>query len=215
MTDRLPHDELRLLLGAYVLGGLDSADRRRLDAHLADCAACRAELSQFATVPPLLQLAPPSLAEPGPAPDSLHRLIEAAQARRAAARRRRRWLLAAAAVVLLAAVGGGILALTVRDSDPPPTAVFAVFNGNRVGDAVLVPRDWGTEVRLDVDYPPRGRQPYTAWAIARDGHQEQAATWTTPENGHCVVTGATSIPRDQLDRVEVRTADGRTVLRTG
>jgi len=215
MTERLPHHELQLLLGAYVLGGLDSADRRLLESHLPACAACTAELARFAAVPGLLQLAPPSSAEPVTVPpQSLPRLIDVARSRRAA-RRRRRWLLVAAALVVLAVLSGGILALTGRDTGPQPTAVVATFNNATVGEAVLAPKAWGTEVHLRLDYKPRGRQPYTAWVIARDGHQEQAATWTTPPGGRCDVTGATSIQRDQLDHVEVRTADGRTVMRTG
>ena len=42
------HDELRRLLGGYLLGGLDDADTERLDAHLRDCDDCRAELDMLA-----------------------------------------------------------------------------------------------------------------------------------------------------------------------
>lgn len=218
MNERLPHHELQLLLGAYVLGGLDAEDRRRLEEHLPECATCGAELSRFAGVPALLRLAPP--AEPAAEPptvseDSLPRLIAAARTRRAAGVRRR-WILAAAAVMLvLAGVTGGVLAAG-RDPGPAPVAVVVASSGGTrvVGEAVLDPRVWGTEVRLTLDYKAYGKQPYTAWAVADDGREEQAASWTTPPGGKCAVTGATSIPRDQLARVEVRTADGKTVLRT-
>ena len=33
--------EVRLSLGAYVLGALDPADRSRVDTHLAGCPECR------------------------------------------------------------------------------------------------------------------------------------------------------------------------------
>jgi len=215
MTERLPHHELQLLLGAYVLGGLDSADRRRLEEHLPGCPACTAELSRFAAVPALLPLVSlPADAEPLSAPDeSLPRLIATVRRRRAA-RLRRRLMLAVAAVVLVLAGAIGSVVVAGRDTGPPPTTVVSTFNDRTVGQAVLAPKAWGTEVRLNLNYPPYGRQPYTAWAVARDGHEEQAATWTTPPGGRCSVTGATSIRRDQLDRIEVRNADGRTLLRT-
>jgi anti-sigma factor RsiW len=214
MNEGLPHTELQMLLGAYVLGGLDAGDRRRLEEHLPGCAACTAELCRFAGMPGLLHLVPAPV-EPAAAPEeSLPRLIAAARVRRAV-RQRRRWMLAAAAVVLaLAGVTGGVL-LADRDTGPAPTAVVSTFGEGRVaGEAVLEPRAWGTQVRLDLNYPPYGKQPYTAWAVADDGREERAGAWTVPPNGRCSVIGATSIQRDRLDHIEVRTADGRTVLRT-
>jgi anti-sigma factor RsiW len=218
MTRWLPHHtELQLMLGAYVLGGLGAADRRLLDEHLPTCPACTAELSRFAVVPGLLRLAPPIAddAEPTAPPESLPRLIDAVRAQRAT-RRRHRWLLTAAVLVVLVTAAGVVGVMQVRGagSTPPPTAVVSTFNNATVGQAVLAPKEWGTEVRLTLDYKPRGSQPYTAWAVSRNGRQEQAATWTTPPGGHCSVTGATSIQHDQLDHVEIRTADGRTLLRT-
>ena len=53
MTD----DELHQLLGAYLLGGLDSADRERFARHLAACEACRDELARSAALPSLLRRA--------------------------------------------------------------------------------------------------------------------------------------------------------------
>lgn len=212
---RQPHHDLQLLLGAYVLGGLDAHDRRRIEEHLPRCQQCTTELSRFAAVPGLLQLAPPS--EPPATPeDSLPRLIAAARTRRAT-RQRRRWLLAAAAVVLaLTGVTGGVV-LAGRDTGPAPTAVVMstpAGESRTVGEAVLDPRSWGTEVRLELNYVPRGEQPYSAWAVDKNGREEQAASWMTPPGGRCSVTGATSIRREELDRVEIRSADGRTLLRT-
>jgi predicted anti-sigma-YlaC factor YlaD len=52
------HDELRRLLGGYLLGGLDEIDTDRLDAHLLDCDECRDELERLSPVPELLQRLP-------------------------------------------------------------------------------------------------------------------------------------------------------------
>ncbi len=219
MTERPLHHELQLLLGAYVLGGLDADDRRRIEEHLPHCHSCTTELSRFAAVPGLLQLAPPP-ADPPPVPvDSLARLIAAARQRRAT-RQRRRWVLAAAAVVLvLTGVTGGVV-FAGRDTGPAPTEVVYATptepggEARVVGRATLDPRGWGTEVRLELSYVPRGKQPYTAVAVDKSGNEEQAASWTTPQGGKCSVTGATSFQRAELDRVEIRSADGRTLLRT-
>ena len=43
------HDEIRRLLGGYLLGGLDEADTDRVDAHLRDCDECRTELERLST----------------------------------------------------------------------------------------------------------------------------------------------------------------------
>lgn len=267
MNERPPHQELQLLLGAYVLGGLSATDRRRVDEHLPVCPACREELARFAVVPSLLRLAtapePPvapagpvvplapvasvgpvtSVASVGPvgpvvpiasvapvqqgapvapvqsvglvAPvDSLPRLVAAARRKRAS-RFRRRWTLAAAAVVLLLGGVAGSLRLADHLNQPPTgTPVVSAFDGHAIGTAVLQGRQWGTEVQLELSYTARGSVPYSAWAVDRAGYAEQAAAWTTPADGKCSVTGATSIHHDQLDHIEVRTADGRIVFRT-
>lgn len=213
MNPRLPHHELQLLLGAYVLGGLDSGDRRRVEEHVPGCATCTAELSRFAAVPALLSLAPATPDPPiAPPPQSLPRLVEAARTRRAG--RQRRWMFAAAAVVLVLCGVATATLLVGRDTAVPATDVVSALDAHVVGSAVLQSRDWGTEVRLQLDYVPRGPQPYTAWAVDRNGKEEQAAAWRTPPGGRCAVTGATSIGRGDLDHIEIRSADGRTLLRT-
>ena len=45
------HDELRVFLGAYVLGALEGDERAAaLEAHLAACESCREELRRLADV---------------------------------------------------------------------------------------------------------------------------------------------------------------------
>ena len=53
---------------------------------------------------------------------------------------------------------------------------------------------------------------YVAYALARDGHSEIAASWGVTPNGHAAVTGATAIPRAELAEVQIRTTDGRHLL---
>jgi hypothetical protein len=212
------HQELQHLLGGYVLGGLSAADRHRLEEHLPDCVECRAELTRFAVVPGLLQLAAVNGLEPEPAtpPVSLPRLLTAAKATRR--RQRRRQLLAAAAtlVVLAGAVFG--FWLSQRPPKPPPSTPLAAVESQAAaqppsGQVIFESKEWGTQIRLTIYYGAGPMNTLSAFAVAADGDEEQAASWTTPEDGQCYVVGATSIKRDELARVDIRTTDGRTVLR--
>ncbi|OPG11974.1 anti-sigma factor [Microbispora sp. GKU 823] len=47
-------EEVRISLGAYVLGALDAEETAEVEAHLETCAACRAELAELSGLPPLL-----------------------------------------------------------------------------------------------------------------------------------------------------------------
>jgi anti-sigma factor RsiW len=55
------HASMRLALGAYLLGALDPAEHAQIEAHVAECPDCRAELAELAGLPG--QLARVSLAE--------------------------------------------------------------------------------------------------------------------------------------------------------
>ena len=94
--------DIRLSLGAYVLGALEPADRSVVEHHLTGCASCRAEVSQLAVLPGLMgrltvdQVA----AEPPTAPPTgLERLLAAAADHRRRTRRLRLW--SAAAILVL------------------------------------------------------------------------------------------------------------------
>ena len=43
--------ELHELLGAYLLGGLDDADKTRFEDHLQQCGMCRSELEDLKSLP--------------------------------------------------------------------------------------------------------------------------------------------------------------------
>ncbi|WP_240809505.1 anti-sigma factor family protein [Microbispora catharanthi] len=122
-------EEVRISLGAYVLGALDAEETAEVEAHLETCAACRAELAELSGLPPLLArvsaedieraAAPPRAvldgvfadvlakananADTGAGADGAVAPPVVASARRG---RRSRVLLALAASVVVAAVGG-------------------------------------------------------------------------------------------------------------
>lgn len=59
------HDEIRDLLPAYAVGAVDPEERAVVEAHLATCAACRAELKSYeALAEDMLYAVPPTAAPP-------------------------------------------------------------------------------------------------------------------------------------------------------
>jgi hypothetical protein len=110
--------EIRQLLGVYVVGAIDPAERAYVDAHLAECGACREELGGLAGLPALLGRVPLAevelMSENGSGgravPDMLEppaELLNSLLRRVSARRRNRKWrsVLALAAAVAIAAGG--------------------------------------------------------------------------------------------------------------
>jgi hypothetical protein len=208
------HDELRELLGAYLLGGLEAEDRFRLDAHLRTCEQCRDELVTYAGLPALLRHGAPAV-EAAPEPDN-GRLVAALDTLRAARRRQRRRLvlLGAAAAVVLLSVGGIVTTLFAVGTDPDggsSTRFVAARTSGAQGEARLVEKGWGTEVGLELSGLPTGEN-FVAWVVAEDGTREQACNWGSTPTGGAVVSGASAIARTRVTEVQVTTAGGTVLL---
>lgn len=198
------HDELKHLLGAYVLGGLDAHDRQRLEEHMAGCEACREELASFAPLPGLLrQPGPVPDRDDSPSPDVLPRLLSEVRRHRTA--RRRATVLAAAAAVVVA-LAGVLLAWPAADPTPEraakTVALAAVGDAATEGRAELVEKGWGTELVLEASSLPT-TGPFTLEVAAADGTTQRAATWGPTPAGKALVTGATSVPRAEIRSVTV------------
>jgi anti-sigma factor RsiW len=220
------HDDLRRLLGGYLLGGLDDADTDRLDAHLLDCDECRAELARLAPVPELLrsldQALPVTVAAGSrPSPARIESLLARMRAEKFSERRRStgRRLVAVAAAVLLIAAGIGVI--ITRDGESPPvsppvaapsqpavTAFFEAADGSGLaGQAVLTGKTWGVSVDLTMSKLP-GQGPFVCKVSKSDGTEEQAAIWGPTPSGNAKVTGASSIQLRNVSRVAVADHDG-------
>jgi Putative zinc-finger len=204
------HEDLRVLLGAYVLGGLDGQDRTLFEAHLPECAVCRAELTGVAPLPGLLRRLPGGAKRVAPSPvEILPRLLEDVRAERRRQRRRARTraLFAAAAAAVVLVAGGVATTLLMRETPAPPGDVAAVRGPAAAGQAQLTPKRWGTEIHLELSGLPTDG-PFTLWVIADDGSRQQAAAWGSTPVGKARLVGATSVPRQRLDVLEVKGADG-------
>lgn len=219
-------DDLHVLLGAYVLGGLSDDDHSAFSEHLRTCGRCQTDLGQVSGLPRLLDLAGP---EGGPhmatgadgrdrVPRSepvdeanVARLLDEVGRRR---RRRRGWLAAvaaAAAVVLFA--GGAWLGPRLAPSSTPPlpathVAAAAVSGSGVRVDIALVPRGWGTQLDIDCeDMPTQGE--LALWVVDRSGRAMTAASWRATAAGYSRVTGATALSPSEIRSLEVRTGTGK------
>ena len=227
------HDDLRRLLGGYLLGGLDEVDTDRLDAHLRDCDECRAELDMLAPVPELLKRLPEAHQADGggdpppilaigtrPSQDRIESLLGKMRADRTRTRRvaQVRWLAAAAVVLIAAAIGIGVFTAdrdnTVPQVLPSPELVTAQFQPSSgsglTGEAVLTPKTWGVSVSLAVERL-EGNGPFVCQVKKTDGTVEQAAIWGPTPTGEAKVIGASSIQMKDVSAVMVADRDGHVV----
>jgi hypothetical protein len=120
-------DELRPLLGGYVLEALEPHEAEAVRGHLPSCPACSAELASLAELPRLLDLAAPLERPEEQLPPGFEEALLDRFARDRGTGERRRgpriaWTRARVAVVtglVAAALGAGTVAVLQRDSAPP------------------------------------------------------------------------------------------------
>jgi anti-sigma factor RsiW len=137
-VNALTCNELRPLLGGYVLEALEPDETEAVRAHLPGCAACAAELASLAELPHLLDLAA-AVAHPAEplAPSTEEALLDrvARESDIAPTRPRRRRLpqiawtrprVALASGLLAAALAVGVMALVTRDAAPPPMRQYVL-----------------------------------------------------------------------------------------
>lgn len=182
--------DIRQLLGVYVVGAIDPAERAIVDEHLGECASCRDELAGLAGLPAMLSRVPaadleslsnapaglPEMAEP-PA-----ELLNSLLARVSAKRRNRTWRsVAAVAAAAAVAVGGTTLvAQLTKPAAQVPTRDVATAANARTGVAAVVDYSatpWhSTAMRVEV----QGITPGTTcqfWVVGTHG-RAYAGTWT-------------------------------------
>lgn len=187
--------DIRQLLGVYVVGAIDPADRSVVDDHLVSCQSCRDELAGLAGLPAMLGRVPAvdvermSL-EPGlladdapPSGDLLNSLL-----RQVSLRRRNRLWRGAVAVAAAAAVaaGGATAAVELARSaaQPTHTSVASAANGGTHVAAVVdyAKTPWGsTAMRVQVSGIPAGTK-CQFWVLGSDGHKTYAGDWTVLRN---------------------------------
>ncbi|WP_173052635.1 anti-sigma factor family protein [Phytohabitans houttuyneae] len=225
------------LLGAYVLETLDPDERRDVDAHLAECEICRAELVELEAMKDLLEDIPPeALLQHGP-PDAdlvLQRTLRQVRQEVAGATRRR-WVPAvAAAAVLVAGVLGAGVALgrgTAPDqvAQVPPASVAPTasplppntFVGSKVEASTgvrmttrVVPAAGWVRVNATVAGIPAGED-CRLIVVGSGGEREIAGGWIVSEQGEQNGTnldGSAAVAMDDVVAIEVRNTAGKTFV---
>lgn len=203
------HHEVRQALGAYTIGALDADERAEVEAHLADCAACRDELAGLAVLPGLLgRLSADEAASGLLAVDTgrAERAITAvAVTQRGARLRLRLWQLAATAALL--ALVAVLVPWPVGDAGwtlrPQPVASDA---DTIDGWVRVTEQTWGMQVDIELRGLPE-RRGYSLVAVRGDDHRATAASWTATDEGAIRLTGSCYVNAGDLARFEVVAPD--------
>lgn len=218
---------------AYVLGALSPAERLDFERHLATCDECSRSVRSFAGMPGLLDLVDASVLEDPPADPPLPPTLLPALNRAV----ERRWRRRTSVVAGLSAAAAAVVALAVPvvvGDDPPvagppassPSAGLATHRMAAQGDVPIEATigleqvRWGTRMlltctydkyALDVELPDE--VDYLMYVTDTRGRSEQVGSWMSVSGTTMTVPAATSVALDDIASVEVRTPDGRVVLR--
>jgi len=188
---------MMMSLGVYVLDAADTAERRRLEAHLPTCPACRAELSRLAPLPALLADIPETMRDTARSPG---RVAWPRWAAGAAA------CLAAAAVTsgfLLSSGSGGHRGAAVTLSGANPAA-------HVVATAILTPTSWGTSIQLQVNGLPENVECRLV-IRSRAGQAEVSGAWNDWQHGPVSIPASASWRPSDIASLQVRTTTGNLV----
>jgi anti-sigma-K factor RskA len=182
--------DIRQLLGVYVVGAIDPAERAQVDEHLAECQSCRDELAGLAGLPAMLSRVPAedverlgllSLPEAMQAPDEL---LNSLIGKVSAKRKSRMWrsVAAVAAAAVIAAGGAAAASQLTGPATSGAVAEAASANNGHVSAVVdYAPVRWGTAMRVQVS----GIKPGTVcqfWVVGKNGTSEYAGAWTVAGN---------------------------------
>jgi predicted anti-sigma-YlaC factor YlaD len=187
--------DIRQLLGVYVVGAIDPAERAQVDEHLAECQPCRDELAGLAGLPAMLSRVPAadverlgllSLPEAMQSPDEL---LDSLLRRVSVRRKSRMWRNVAAVAAAAVIAAGGAAAAVSQLTGPAASGTVAqqgwskdAGHSGRISAVVdYAPVHWGTAMRVQVS----GLKPGTVcqfWVVGKNGTSKFAGSWTVMGN---------------------------------
>ena len=231
MSCQFAHDD-----ASYVLGALAPGERLEFEKHLATCDDCTRSVQELAGLPGLLGRVDPKVLEQPPADEHVPHTLLPALSRAVDRRRRRRTLVVAAlaAVVVAVLAVGAPMVVNEIDQDDAPSAVSPRTEPRDVVTRPMAPVGdvpveaslgleqvkWGTRLLLTCTYEPQSvaydlpsAVDYTLFVRTRGGAAEQVGSWRSADGTTMRLAAATAANRADISSVEVRTPDGRVVLR--
>lgn len=220
--------------GAYVLGALSPAERLEFERHLAGCEECTRAVTELAGIPGLLaQVDLPDI-ETASAPPVPASLLPALVRQTRSVQRRRSVVVASVAAAVGALVAGSLaVAVGLPDRGEPLAGATPGVTSSASGtstparpmeavgatpvraDLLVAGVAWGTRLDMTCSYGDSEHDYAAEYALVvrtRDGRTEQVASWKGLPGRTMRVSGATATSRDDIQRVELRTADGLVVL---
>jgi hypothetical protein len=214
--------DIRLSLGAYLLGALSRTDRALVEAHLGTCADCRADVCSMIALPGLLgRVWETEMSCPAhPSPELLNRVLSVVAEQRQH-NRRLRMAASVAAIVILAATASIAVHLADRATHTKVASVagaqaFAATDPTtRVTAAVTeTPTTWGVALEVKVHGPAISSYGggCRLVAVEADGDTDVAASWSAPASGHIDAPGATAFPAEQITAFRVVGSAGATLV---
>ena len=231
MTDTV--DQYRDWDAAYVLGALDSDDRRAYERHLATCPACSAAVAEFAGLPGILSKlssddAVALLASDDPAlgddhlregvhtPGLVQRLAVATSRRR----RRIRFAVLGAAVAVVALITVGGVVLTAGQTPVATPVAMSSLDQHVITASMSVTRKaWGTRFDWSCSYPGADAAystpvSYDLVVVQKSGARSVVATWSSVGPHAAGLTASSDIAYGDISSVEIRlTGSSKTLLR--
>ncbi|MGI8869395.1 MAG: anti-sigma factor family protein [Mycobacteriales bacterium] len=208
---------------AYVLGALSEDDQREYEAHLADCPACADAVADLGELPGVLAMAEPW---PGGATAEVIALPEGVRSgvgrRIGRARLRTKAVVAGSMATAAAAVIALVLVLalggsgTTGSGQPAEQALAAVRPVPLQAAVTMTDKQWGTEIKLRCSYDRLAYGSSRTYLLAvqsRAGAWQTIGTWNAFPGKTARLDAATSLERDAIATVEIRTADNRPVMR--
>jgi hypothetical protein len=218
---------------AYVLGALDSEDRRAYERHLAKCARCSSAVAEFAGLPGILSklsnedavalLASDDvtvgvddhLRDGVHTPGLVQRLAVAATRRR----RRIRWGMLGAAIAVVALVTIGGVAFTASQGPAVTTVAMAPIQQQHVITASLAVtrKAWGTRFDWSCSYPAGSGiystpVSYDLVVVKKSGAQSVVATWSSIGPHAAGLSASSDIAFGDISSVEIRLTGSSTDL---
>ena len=206
-------------LGALVLGALEPQERDQVEAHVRSCPSCSSILTELAPLPGLLHRVDLRADELGPPPPALiERALDSVRTVESSVTpvRRRRWIPIAvglAASVAVITVGLAVNSHVGSDERSGSTVIASGSSSTSPVKATIAmtPNPSGTQLALTLSGVTPGEH-CTLVAVSHEGQQQVASSWIANYEGEAVVTGSTWLTLADIERLDITTDDGETLL---